>query len=198
MLSFYFSSLYSKFQVKANLVFEMDSIRKGSLSSVTSLPANLPHNTSFSAALLSQSALSAAGAPVLVGQSEGGTKNKTSKSNNLQEECENDIFTDLRMTPEIGTPTRQTPSEVRKQNLKPGSRGLKESFRKLVRPMIKKRESETGQDELSGEDNDSQYSVLRGRLSRGGSRRSSGSSKSEIPQNSRWKKILGVSLAISR
>ena len=187
--------------MKASQIFNTD-VRKGSDASINSLPAKFsasstcatassgPANLSLNstcAALLGSSTLAiAAGVPGILGP----------EMNNLN----------LEPTP--------SPCVSRRGSLKPAARGLKESFRKLVRPMVRKREErreggeqgERGTPELQergveGTPEQEEESCLEIRVPcRRESRWSeSAAEKAEdSPPSSRWRRILGVSLAISR
>ena len=166
------------FQVKKNLIFPGNLDRKDSMasvSSVTSLPSNLSQNHSC-AGILGASAIAIAGLPVF--GKDTGSIIKDSKDNTEVHET--------KVNHELTPDSTGSRAGSRRSSLKP--RGLRESFRNLVRPKVKKRDVEAPRDE-SGEEDE----IV---ASRRGSRISE--SNLETQPSSRWKRILGVSLAISR
>ena len=192
-----FSSQFSLFyQVKSELIFDSSrDTRAGSMSSVSSLPANLAGSTC--ASLLAANATTIAGAPVLTSTAAAGAVEQQHHSASSGTTTTTTTTTTSKKTSSECTPV-DTPSGSRRSSLKPSS--IRESFRKLVRPKVKKREPAA-----DGEDDDSLNSLPRDSLSRRGSRLSNlpeattTTTTTNRPEvNSKWKKILGVSLAISR
>jgi len=161
------------------LIFPGSLDRKDSMasvSSVTSLPANLSQNHSC-AGILGASAIAIAGLPVF-GKDTGSIIKDSKDTSEVHE---------TKVNHELTPDSTGSRAGSRRSSLKP--RGLRESFRNLVRPKVKKRDVEAPCDESGEED---EYLVA----SRRGSRISE--SNLEAQPSSRWKRILGVSLAISR
>ena len=160
------------------MIFPGDLGRKDSVvsvSSATSLPSNLSQNHSC-ASILGASAIAIAGLPVF-GKDTGAIMKDTRDVSDVL---------DTKVNHESTPDSTGSRNGSRRQSLKP--RGLRESFRNLVRPKVKKRDVEAPRDESGEED---EYPATRR-----GSRISE--YILEVQPSSRWKRILGVSLAISR
>jgi len=211
-------------QVAASLVFGEEESRKGSLTSVTSLPAKLNpvgsggidfavctatiEAESTCAGLLGSTAIQLAGLPVILHADplpSSSPRQDEVKKNEEEDKKKNSLDQEKEKKAGLG--------------VKSATKSLRESFRNMVKPKVQKRREceEVSEDEEEPEP----ISLLR-RLSRRGSSLSRRSARlatdpnttttarledtsrsrqpSEQPPNpsSRWRRILGVSLAITR
>jgi hypothetical protein len=164
--------------------------RRTSCVSTSSMPADVPHIATSTALLLGSAALAVASISpcpeVNFDPCPGSSKHSS-------------IETLLLETGETSSNCNLAPPEVAKSKFT--TKGIRSSFRKLVRPLVRKRDTGHTEDTLEDDTFPS--------LSRRGSRLSHKSDSvasiqteeiSEARQGveARWKKVLGVSLAIGR
>jgi len=161
--------------------------RRTSATSISSLPPDMPHAATNTALLLGSAAVAVASiepSPEVKFDPCPGSSNHSSRDTLLE-------------TSETSSAKSLAPVENNKPKF--SAKGIKSSFRKLVRPLVKKRE--THSDDSLDDDGHMTWS-------RRGSKMSDNSlNLSTMPDEerearqgveARWKKVLGVSLAIGR
>jgi len=160
--------------------------RRTSATSISSLPSDMPHAATDTALLLGSAAVAVAGidpCPDVKFNPCPASSNHSSKETLLE-------------TSETTSTKNLAPIPTEPNKSKFSSKGIKSSFRKLVRPLVRKRESAHSDDSLDDEGPSS--------LSRRGSKMSDKSLMSSEDADARhgvearWKRVLGVSLAIGR
>ena len=174
--------------------------RRDSRVSISSLPANIPLATTTTTALLLGSAALAVASietcPEVKFDPSPGNSKKGSAS------------TLLEVSPSPPSSSSNLAPEVTKSKFT--TKGLRSSFRKLVKPLVKKRDTGKSDEPQDDDDHHSLRESLSFSLSRRGSKMSHKSDSIDSSMNNvagneakngvqaRWKKVLGVSLAIGR